>query len=42
MDRNVKVIEDFQGNKTVLINDVFFRGKRAINWDDVEGIYNSL
>ena len=36
MDRNVKVIEDFEGIKTVLINDVFFRGKRAINWDDVE------
>ena len=31
--RNVNIIEDADGNKIVLINDVVFKGKRNINWE---------
>ena len=34
--RNVSVIQDADGNKIVVINDVVFKGKRSIAWDDVE------
>ena len=36
MDRNVSVITDLNGNKIVVINDIIFKGKRGINWEDVE------
>lgn len=36
MERNVTVIKDADGNKIVMINDIRFKGKRAINWDDVK------
>ncbi len=36
MDRNVSVITDLNGNKIVVINDIVFKGKRSVNWDDVE------
>lgn len=36
MDRNVNVITDLKGNKIVLINDIIFKGKRNVNWKDVE------
>jgi len=36
MNRNVNIITDCNGNKTVLINDIIFRGKRSVNWKDVE------
>lgn len=36
MDRNVSIIEDLEGKKIVIIHDIYFRGKRKINWDDVE------
>lgn len=36
MNRNVNVITDLNGNKIVLINDIVFKGKRSINWKDVE------
>ncbi len=36
MDRNVSVITDLNGNKIVVINDIIFKGKRSVNWDDVE------
>lgn len=35
-NRNVTVIKDTSGNSIVLINDIIFKGKRSINWDDVE------
>jgi hypothetical protein len=35
MDRKVSIIEDLEGKKTVVIYDIRFKGKRAINWDDV-------
>ena len=34
--RNVSVIQDADGNKIVVINDTFFKGKRSIAWEDVE------
>lgn len=34
--RNVSVIQDTDGNNIVIINDIRFKGKRAINWDDVK------
>ena len=36
MDRNVNIITDFNGNRVVLINDIIFKGKRNVNWKDVE------
>jgi hypothetical protein len=34
--RNVSVIKDALGHNVVMINDIIFRGKRGINWIDVE------
>ena len=36
MERNVSVIHDVDGNKIVMINDIRFKGKRSIDWDDVK------
>ena len=36
MDRTVNLIENLDGKKTVIIQDIRFRGKRNINWTDVE------
>ena len=36
MQRNVNVVEDLEGNKIVIIHDVIFKGKRSIEWTDVE------
>ena len=35
MDRNVEVIKDNNEKKFVRINDIRFKGKRSINWDEV-------
>ncbi len=35
-DRNINTIVDADGNKLVLINDIRFKGKRKIDWDDVK------
>ncbi len=34
--RNVSVIQDTNGNNIVVINDIIFKGKRAIQWEEVE------
>ena len=34
--RNVSVIKDADGNSIVMINDIIFKGKRSLNWEDVE------
>ena len=34
--RNVSIIQDIDGNHIVLINDVIFKGKRSVEWKDVE------
>ncbi|MCD7814521.1 MAG: hypothetical protein LUH20_10855 [Lachnospiraceae bacterium] len=36
MDRNVNIISDVDGNRIVVINDIKFKGKRRVNWEDVE------
>ncbi len=35
-NRNVNIITDANGKKLVLINDIRFKGKRQIDWDDVK------
>lgn len=34
--RNVSVIQDADGNRIVVINDIIFKGRRSIAWEDVE------
>ncbi len=34
--RNVSVIQDVDGNNIVMINDIIFKGKRSVEWSDVE------
>jgi hypothetical protein len=34
--RNVSVIKDADGNNIVMINDIRFKGKRAVQWDEVK------
>ena len=34
--RNVSIIEDLNGDRIVVINDIIFKGKRKIEWNDVE------
>ena len=36
MKRNVSIITNSDGDKLVLINNIEFRGKRKINWDEVK------
>lgn len=36
MQRKVNVVEDLKGNKIVFIHDIQFKGRQAIDWDDVE------
>ena len=36
MQRKINVIEDLDGNKIVFIHDIIFKGKRSIEWTDVE------
>ena len=36
MQRKVNVVEDLDGNKIVFIHDVRFKGKRSIEWTDIE------
>ena len=36
IQRNVSIIQDIDGNQIVLINDVIFKGKRSVEWKDVE------
>ena len=34
--RNVSVIKDANGNSIVMINDIIFKGKQSIDWNEVE------
>lgn len=36
MDRNVNVITALDGKKLVIINDILFKGRQNIKWDEVE------
>jgi len=35
-ERRVDIIHDLDGNRVVVIHDVRFRGRRHINWEEVE------
>lgn len=41
MDRNINIISDLNGNKIVMINDIIFKGKKEISWDDVKAYLES-
>lgn len=34
-NRNIEIITDKDGKKHIVINDIRFKGKRKIDWDDV-------
>ena len=36
MDRKIDIIEDLDGRKIVMIQDIRFKGKRKIDWKEVE------
>lgn len=36
MSRNISIIKDPNDNSIVVINDIIFKGKRSIEWKDVE------
>ena len=36
MERKISVVEDLNENKIVVIHDIIFKGKRSIEWEDVE------
>ena len=36
MNRKVSVVEDLDGKKIVFIHDIKFKGKRTVNWNEVE------
>lgn len=35
-ERNVSVVQGLEGNRIVVVNDILFKGKRAVNWEAVE------
>ena len=37
-DRNVSIVRDADGNNIVLINDILFKSRRSIDWDEIEQI----
>ncbi len=36
MERNVRILKNMKGNQIVVINDIRFRGRQNIDWDEVE------
>lgn len=40
-DRNINIINDLNGNRIVLINDIIFKGKKSVDWDDVKSYLES-
>ena len=36
MKRKVNIVEDLDGNRIVFIHDILFKGKRSVEWEDVE------
>lgn len=36
MERNINIIEDLDGGKIVVINDIAFKGRQKIEWPEVE------
>ena len=42
LERKVDVVEDLDGKKTVFIHDILFKGKRTINWGEVEQLFKTI
>ncbi len=42
MERNISIIRDTDGHKIVLINEIRFKGKRSINWEEVREYLKSF
>lgn len=40
--RNIEVIKDSDGKNIVVINDIRFKGKRYVNWDDVKAYLKKI
>lgn len=38
MDKNINVITDLDGSKVVLINDIRFKSRRTLDWNEVEKV----
>ena len=38
MKKNINVITDLDGSKVVLINDVRFKSRSNLNWNEVEEV----
>ncbi|MBR1390583.1 MAG: hypothetical protein IJ567_03915 [Lachnospiraceae bacterium] len=36
MERNIRVVKDANGNQIVIVNDIRFKGRQHIAWDEVE------
>ena len=36
MERKVNIVKDLDGNKIVFIHDILFKGKRSLDWTEVE------
>ena len=36
--RNISIVKDTDGNSIVLINDILFKSRRSIDWDEIEQI----
>ncbi len=36
MNRNINIVVDSNGDRIVVINDILFKGKQNIKWEDVE------
>lgn len=36
MNKTVEIVQDVDGKNIVLINDIMFKSRRLLNWDDVE------
>ena len=39
MEPKINIFEDLDGKKIVMIHDIRFKGKRKINWKEVESCY---
>ena len=37
MEKRISIITDIDGKKIVLINDVRFKSRRVVNWNEIEG-----
>lgn len=42
MERNVNIVKDVNGNNIVIINDIRFKGKRSVKWNDVKEYLQAL